>query len=134
MALGLFESISIVPDVTKMDQDLNEFDRRLLQAVIEEPAPYESLIEKLSSGMDESSGFRAAEIARYNLFSAISRGLVSACLLHAEAPFITPANVTFETLPRYWFYCTQEGRRALWGTNPASAGIRSGLRASKRDQ
>jgi hypothetical protein len=98
-----------------MDQDINEFDRRLLHAVREEPVPYEWLIEKLSSGTEDLSSCHATEMTRHNLLSAISRGLIGACLVHAEVPFITPVNATLETLPRYWFYCTHEGRKALWG-------------------
>ncbi len=100
-----------------MEQKINEFDLRMLQAVREEPMPYEWLIQKLSSGTEGSPSLHFLEMTRHNILTAMSRGLIGACLVHTEVPFITPVNPTFETLPRYWFYCTREGRKALRTVN-----------------
>jgi hypothetical protein len=96
-----------------METSLNEFDRRLLQAIAKEPVPYEWLLDELSSETDGPSTSCSSEMIRDGILNAISRGLISACLLHAEPPFVTPTVATRETLPRYWFFCTARGRSFL---------------------
>ncbi len=47
------------------------------------------------------------------LLGAIANHLVSAYLLHADPPYATEVGADSETIQRYWFAITEEGREYL---------------------
>jgi hypothetical protein len=101
-----------------MEKYFVKFDERMLLTILDEVVPFESLIDRFSSEPEDFPTSRTPEtMLRYRLLGAISRGLICACLLHTEPPFLTPVHPTFETLPRYWFYCTLQGEMALRAAN-----------------
>jgi hypothetical protein len=44
------------------------------------------------------------------LLTLVSGGLVAACLIHADPPYITAVDPNFETVERYGFMATEKGR------------------------
>lgn len=96
-------------------------DRVVLEAVSEDYQSFESLLSKLSQSKD---AYEVPEIERM-LLSALSNHLVSAYLLHADPPYATEVGAGPETIRRYWYCITEEGREYLRRLVPKHAPGRS---------
>lgn len=92
-----------------MRTTLQGLDRVVLEAVSEDYQSFESLVSKLSQSKD---AYGVPEIERM-LLSAISDHLVSAYLIHADPPYATEVGADPETVRRYWYCITEEGREYL---------------------
>ena len=44
------------------------------------------------------------------LLTLLAYGLMAACFIHAEPPYVTAAEAKFDDLERYWFMATERGR------------------------
>ena len=93
-----------------MKVSFHELDRVVLEAVSDDYQSFESLVSKLSRS--QGPHYRAVEIERM-LLSAIANHLVSAYLIHADPPYATEVGANAETIRRYWFCITEEGRDFL---------------------
>jgi 16S rRNA G966 N2-methylase RsmD len=92
-----------------MRATFREIDRLVLQAVSEDYQSFESLVSKLSR---IHAQYGSREVER-TLLSAIADQLVSAYLIHADPPYATEVGANAETIQRYWFGITEEGREYL---------------------
>src|SRR5438067_4037675 len=90
-----------------MTASFQELDRVVLEAVSEEYQSFEAVVSKLSQ-----ANCGIAEIQRV-LLSSIANKLVAAYLLHADPPYATEVGTDSESISRYWFCITEEGRRYL---------------------
>ena len=93
----------------------------VLEAVSEDYQSFESLVSKLSQSKD---AYEIPDLERM-LLSAISNHLVSAYLLHADPPYATEVGADPETIQRYWYCITEEGREYLRRLVPKRAGLHS---------
>jgi len=91
-----------------MTASSRELDRVVLEAVSEDYRSFESLVSKLS----QSADFLVSDIEQ-TLLSAIGKNLVAAYLIHADPPYATKVGASSETIRRYWFCITEEGREYL---------------------
>jgi 16S rRNA G966 N2-methylase RsmD len=91
-----------------MTASSREIDRMVLESVSEDYQSFEAVVSKLS----QFSDCVVAEIERI-LLSSIANNLVAAYLLHADPPYATEVGASSETIRRYWFCITEEGRRYL---------------------
>ena len=71
---------------------------------------FEALVSKLSRTRNAGCGVNEIETA---LLGALAKHLVSAYLLHADPPYATEVGASPETIQRYWFAITEEGREYL---------------------
>ena len=92
-----------------MKTTLQGLDRVVLEAVSEDYQSFESLVSKLSQSKD---AYGVPDLERM-LLSAISNHLVSAYLIHADPPYATEVGASPETIRRYWYCITEEGREYL---------------------
>jgi hypothetical protein len=92
-----------------MKTTLQGLDRVVLEAVSEDYQSFESLVSKLSKAKD---AYGVPDLERM-LLSAISNHLVSAYLIHADPPYATEVGADPETIRRYWYCITEEGREYL---------------------
>ena len=99
----------------------HELDRVVLEAVSDDYLSFESLVRKLSQS--QFAHWAVLDIERM-LLSAISNHLVSAYLIHADPPYATEVGANSETIQRYWFCITDEGREYLRRLPARHAGIR----------
>lgn len=99
----------------------HELDRVVLEAVSDDYLSFESLVSKLSQSKFAQAA--ALDIERL-LLTAISNHLVSAYLLHADPPYATEVGANPETIRRYWFSITEEGREYLRRLPAGKAAIR----------
>ncbi len=95
-----------------MERDLSPLHRALLELVCDDIFPFEQIVDDLSKGPAGSSQFELEKVQR-TLLDLISRGLVGSYLLHADAPYITPTEVDFDSMPRYWYCITDKGQKLL---------------------
>ena len=93
-----------------MTASSRELDRVILEAVSEDYQSFESVVKKLSQANQFAYG--AMDIER-TLLSSIADNLVAAYLLHADPPYATEVGVDADTVRRYWFCITEEGREYL---------------------
>src|SRR6266567_3818643 len=91
----------------------DELDRLVLAAVCDDFVTLESIIDKLSGPGVGIAGKLDAGILHCCLFDLIADKLVSAYLLHADPPYITPVEIGDDALPTCWFYITQRGKKCL---------------------
>jgi hypothetical protein len=87
-----------------------ELDRVVLEAVSEDYLSFESVVSKLSTAKYAALGARDIE---HILLSSIADKLVAAYLIHADPPYATEVGADPDTIRRYWFCITDEGRRYL---------------------
>lgn len=85
-----------------------ELDRVILEAVSEDYQSFESVVSKLS----QASQIGTTDIERM-LLSSIADHLVAAYLIHADPPYATEVGVDADTIRRYWFCITEQGREYL---------------------
>jgi hypothetical protein len=86
----------------------HELDRVVLEAVSEDYQSFESIVSKLSQFAD----IVVADIER-TLLSCIADNLVAAYLIHADPPYATEVGASSETIRRYWFCITEQGREYI---------------------
>jgi len=104
-----------------MRAKVRELDRVVLEAVSDDYLSFESLVSKLS----QSSSLQWAVMdIEHMLLSALSNHLVSAYLLHADPPYATEVGANAETIRRYWFCITDQGREYLRRLPVRQPGIR----------
>ena len=89
-----------------------EIDRVVLEAVSEDYESFESVVSKLSRGQHHTC--RISEIER-SLLTAIANNFIRAYLIHADPPYTTAVGANSDTVRRYWFCITEEGKRYLHG-------------------
>ena len=104
-----------------MTASSNELGRVILEAVSDEYQSFEALVSKLSRVNDVDFGI--TDIERV-LLSSIAGKLVRAYLIHADPPYATEVGAEPETVRRYWFCITEEGREYLRRLPRASPGTR----------
>lgn len=93
-----------------MKASFRELDRIMLETVSEDYQSFEALVSKLSLVIDIEFGM--IEVERL-LLSSIANRLVAAYLLHADPPYVTEVGAEPDTIRRYWFCITDEGREYL---------------------
>ncbi len=93
-----------------MTASSRELDRVILEAVSEDYQSFESVVNKLSQASRFACG--AVDIERM-LLTSIANNLVAAYLIHADPPYATEVGVDAETIRRYWFCITEQGREYL---------------------
>lgn len=91
-----------------MTASSREIDRVMLEAVSEDYQSFEAVVSKLS----QFAEFLVTDIERI-LLDSIAKNLVAAYLLHADPPYATEVSASSETIRRYWFCITDEGRQYL---------------------
>lgn len=91
-----------------MKASSSELDRVVLEAVSEDYQSFEAVVSKLS----QITNFVVTDIERV-LLSSIANNLVAAYLIHADPPYATEVGASSETIRRYWFCITEEGRQYL---------------------
>ncbi len=91
----------------------DELDRLILTAVGDDFATMEFIVGKLCGTPGEITGKLDAGHLYRRLFELVADKLVSAYLLHAEPPYITPVELSSDAFPACWFYITQRGRKCL---------------------
>lgn len=93
-----------------MKASSRELDQVVLEAVSEDYESFESVVSKLSRSDYADCGVTDIESI---LLSSIANNLVGAYLIHADPPYATEVGADSETIRRYWFRITEEGRRYL---------------------
>jgi len=91
----------------------DELDRLILAVVGDDFATLEFIVDKLCGAPGEITGKLDAGHLYCRLFDLVADKLVSAHLLHADPPYITPVETTSDAFPTCWFYITQRGRKCL---------------------
>jgi hypothetical protein len=91
-----------------MTASSSELDRVVLEIVSEDYQSFETVVSKLS----QIANFLVTDIERV-LLSSIANNLVAAYLIHADPPYATEVGASSETIRRYWFCITDEGRQYL---------------------
>jgi len=123
-----FQIHTFVAYVTESDMKARsrELDRVLLEAVSEDYQSFESVVSKLSQANQVAYG--VPEVERM-LLSSIADHLVAAYLIHADPPYATEVGVDPDTIRRYWFCITEQGREYLRGSpRKQSISRRRGIR------
>jgi len=93
-----------------MRASFHELGRLVLEAVSEEYQSFETVVSKLSR-----SNFAYREVMEIErvLLSSIEKKLVAAYLIHADPPYATEVAADSDSIRRYWFCITEEGRKHL---------------------
>ena len=102
-----------------MQSHLDELDRTILSAVSDDFEPLESILRKLTAPETCFPELLEPGKLEPRLIRLIADKLISAYLLHADAPFITPVDIRHEKLSRAWFLITERGMICLASANPA---------------
>jgi len=93
-----------------MKQDVNELDQIILEVLSDNFESFESVVSKLSRRyIGFQQRFHMDQIKSRLLCNTVN-GLVGAYLIHADPPYVTAANVSADTIDRYWFDLTDSGR------------------------
>ena len=90
----------------------DELDRLVLDAVGDDFIPLEQIVRRLAVP-GRISGKLDPDLLFSRLLDLIADKLVSAYLLHADPPYITPVSAPSGALPASWFYITERGRKCL---------------------
>lgn len=93
-----------------MTASSRELGRVILEAVSEDYQSFESVVKKLSQASQFAYGAMDIESM---LLSSIADNLVAAYLIHADPPYATEVGVDADTIKRYWFCITEQGRQYL---------------------
>lgn len=102
-----------------MTASSRELDRLILEAVSEDYQSFETVASKLSHC--DHVQLAVSDIERL-LLTSIADNLVAAFLIHADPPYATEVEADPETIRRYWFCVTEQGRNYLDGLVRAQAG------------
>lgn len=98
-----------------MMNQYRQIDRDLLTAVSFDFQPLEVLIGTLLQRHETASETSGERRIYRRLLSLIQDGSISANLLHAEPPYVTPVQATPATMSSCWFLITEKGREHLCG-------------------
>ena len=96
-----------------MFQDCDEFERTLLEVVLNDFEPFESLTAKLSQQHTAGGGRFDMENLQSLLVPLLADDFVGAYLIHAESPYVTAVEVMPDTIHRYWYRITGRGETRL---------------------
>src|SRR3954468_12046581 len=106
-------------DGTCMTASSRDLNRLILETVSEDYQSFETVASKLSRV--DAVPFSDTDIERI-LLASIADKFVSAFLIHADPPYATEVEAEPETIRRYWFCITDQGRNYLDCLLPAQAG------------
>ena len=98
---------------TKMFQDCDEFERTVLEVVLNGFEPFESITAKLSQQHTVSGGRFDMGNLQSPLLRLLADDFVGAYLIHAEPPYFTAVEARSDTIHRYWYHITGRGKRCL---------------------
>ena len=96
-----------------MTVSLTELDRVVLEAVSDDYESFESLVSKLSRVNSAICRTFLTDQLERSLLTSIANNLVGAYLIHADPPYTTAVGANVETVRRYWFCITDEGKEYL---------------------
>lgn len=96
-----------------MQSHTDELDRAILSAVSEDFEPLESIVRKVSIPEGRFPELLEPGKLDTRLICLVADRLISAYLLHADPPFITPVDIRHEKLSRAWFLITERGMKCL---------------------
>jgi hypothetical protein len=109
----------------------DELDRLILGAVGDDFVTLEHIVNRLAIPGGRVAAKVDPELLRQRLVDLIADRLISAYLLHADPPYITPVKVSTRSLQTSWFYITQRGRKCLANSAKNRAHVQSGDSDSK---
>jgi len=90
-----------------------ELKRIVLEAVSEDYESFESVVRKLLRMNDAIDEGCDAESIERSLLCSVENRLVGAYLIHADPPYATAVSADLDTVRRYWFFITDEGKEYL---------------------
>jgi hypothetical protein len=96
-----------------MFQDCDEFERAVLEVVLNDLEPLESITAKLSQQHTVSGGRFEMRNLQSLLLRLLADDFVGAYLIHAESPYVTAVEAMPDTIHRYWYRITGRGKRRL---------------------
>jgi mannose-6-phosphate isomerase class I len=97
-----------------MLQVCDEFERAMLEVVLNDFEPFESITAKLSQQHTASGGRFDMRSLQSLLLRLLADDFVGAYLIHAETPYITAVEANSDTtIRRYWYHITGRGQRRL---------------------
>jgi hypothetical protein len=86
-----------------------DLNRMILEIVLGDFESFESIVAKLAQA---NPAISSGEVK--GLLRALSAdNLLGIYLIHADPPYFTPVDPTPDTIERYWFLITEEGKRQL---------------------
>lgn len=97
----------------QLDERQIILSRIVLQAVLHDFETIDKILHEASNWESETRWAWSVVEIKTVLLTLVARGLVAACLIHADPPYITAVNPNFETVERYWFIATEKGIRFL---------------------
>jgi hypothetical protein len=92
-----------------MARTVDQLDQLLLHALCEDITPFEVLADKLRPHLQPDQ----LPLLPGRLLSLITMGWVDSYLLHAEPPYLTPADSDAEGVYRHWFFISEDGLEHL---------------------
>ena len=96
-----------------MLQDCEEFERAVLEVVLIDLEPFESITATLSQQHKASGGtFDTTELESL-LLRLLADDFVGAYLIHTEPPYFTAVEARSDTIHRYWYRITGRGKSRL---------------------
>lgn len=84
-----------------MLQDCDEFEGALLEVVLNDSEPFESITARLSQQHTASGGTFDMGNLRSLLLRLLADDIVGAYLIHAEPPYFTAVEARSDTIHRY---------------------------------
>ena len=96
-----------------MFQDRDEFEKAVLQVVLNDLEPFESITAKLSRQHTVSGGSFEMRNLQSLLLRLLADDFVGAYLIHAEPPYVTALEASPDTIHRYWYRITERGETRL---------------------
>ncbi|KAA6457985.1 hypothetical protein DYQ86_21725 [Acidobacteria bacterium AB60] len=102
----------------------DELDRLLLRAVCDDFVTLDAIVAKIGRRVETGKG--NSQLLYNKLLSLIGDKLVSAFLLHADPPYITPVKRNSPAFASSWFFITQRGRKCLANSSRAAGAHAAG--------
>jgi hypothetical protein len=96
-----------------MLQNCDKFERPLLEVVLNDLVPFNSITAKLWKQHTASGGTFDVDELQCLLLLLVADDLVGVYLVHADSPFVTAVEANSDTVQRYWFRITSRGKRRL---------------------
>src|SRR5450432_744481 len=96
-----------------MFQDCDEFEKAVLEVVLNDLEPFESITAKLSQQHTVSGGRFEMRNLQSLLLRLLADDFVGAYLIHAEPPYVTALEARPDTIHRYWYRITGRGETRL---------------------
>jgi hypothetical protein len=95
-----------------MLHDCDEFERTVLEVVLNDLEPFESITAKLSQHTASGGRFDLRNLPSL-LLKLLADDFVGAYLIHAEHPYVTAVKADSDTIHRYWYRITGRGETRL---------------------